>query len=176
MLGHMLPLALLAALGCGLSAGAFFAFSSFVAPALEQLAPRDGIVAMQSINRLAVTPLFMTALFGTAILCLALVIWAALAWNRRPSRWIVPAGAVFLIGSIGVTIAANIPRNDAIDQLDPQLAASAVQWSSYLSEWTAFNHVRTVAALVAAALFTLALRTGDGRPSLLAAGSRDGGR
>jgi uncharacterized membrane protein len=83
---------------------------------------------------------------------------------------------VFLIGSIGVTIAANTPRNDAIDQLDPQLAASAVQWSSYLSEWTAFNHVRTVAALVAAALFTLALRTGgDGRPSLLAAGSRDAG-
>jgi uncharacterized membrane protein len=75
-----------------------------------------------------------------------------------------------------VTIAANIPRNDAIDQLDPQLAASAAQWSSYLSEWTAFNHVRTVAALVAAALFTLALRTGDGRPSLLAAGSRDAGR
>jgi hypothetical protein len=48
-----------------------------------------------------------------------------------------------------------------------------VQWPAYLSEWTAFNDVRTVAALVAAALFTLALRIGDGRPSLLAAGFRD---
>jgi uncharacterized membrane protein len=163
----MITLAFLAALGCGLTAGVFFAFSSFVMPALGQLAPHDGILAMQWINRLAVTPLFMAALFGTALLCLSLMIWASVAWNRRPSRWIVPAAAVFLIGVIGVTVAANVPRNDALEQLDPQAAASATQWSSYLSEWTAFNHVRTTAALLATAMFILALRVGDGQPSLV---------
>jgi uncharacterized membrane protein len=30
-------------------------------------------------------------------------------------------------------------------------------WSSYLTNWTAWNHVRTVASLAAAALLTLAL-------------------
>ena len=88
-------------------------------PALEKLAPDQGIAAMQSINRLAITPLFMTALFGTALLCLALIVWAALAWERPQSRWIAPAGALYLIGSIGVTIAANVPRNDALEKLDP---------------------------------------------------------
>lgn len=167
----MIPLAFLAALGCGLTAGAFFAFSSFVMPALEQLAPHDGILAMQSINRLAVTPLFMAAVFGTALLCLSLIVWAALAWNRGPSRWIVPAASVYLIGAIGVTVAANVPRNNALEQLDPQAAASAAQWSSYLSEWTAFNHIRTTAALLATIMFILALRVGDERPSLVRTGS-----
>jgi uncharacterized membrane protein len=44
------------ALGCGLSAGVFFAFSSFVMPALDRLAPGQSIRAMNSISKLAVTP------------------------------------------------------------------------------------------------------------------------
>ena len=55
---------LVTALGCGLVAGVFFAFSSFVMPALRRLTPERGIAAMQSINELAVTPAFMTALSG----------------------------------------------------------------------------------------------------------------
>src|SRR5436190_5913255 len=37
-------------LGCGLIAGVFFAFSSFVMPALAKLPPAQGLAAMQSIN------------------------------------------------------------------------------------------------------------------------------
>jgi len=53
------------ALGCGLVAGVFFAFSTFMMHALARLPAAQGIEAMQSINRTAVTPLFMTALMGT---------------------------------------------------------------------------------------------------------------
>jgi len=111
----MPTLILFAALGCGLVSGIFFAFSTFIMQGLEKLAPDQGIAAMQSINRLAITPLFMTALFATALLCVALIVWAALAWDRPQARWIAPAGALYLIGSIGVTIAANVPRNEALD-------------------------------------------------------------
>ena len=38
------------ALGCGLIAGVFFAFSAFVMKALALLPPAQGIAAMQSIN------------------------------------------------------------------------------------------------------------------------------
>ena len=38
------------ALGCGLVAGAFFAFSTFVMNALARLQPAQGIAAMQSIS------------------------------------------------------------------------------------------------------------------------------
>ncbi len=64
------------ALGCGLLAGVFFAFSAFVMPALRRLPAAQGIAAMQSINRLAVTPALMTALFGTAVACVGLAAWA----------------------------------------------------------------------------------------------------
>ncbi len=48
---HLLfVLKLFAALGCGLIAGVFFAFSSFVMNALARIQPTQGIAAMQSIN------------------------------------------------------------------------------------------------------------------------------
>lgn len=56
MTGLAYAVTLIAALGCGLVAGVFFAFSSFVMPALKRLPPAQGISAMQSINRLAVAP------------------------------------------------------------------------------------------------------------------------
>ncbi len=153
----MPTLILFTALGCGLVSGIFFAFSTFIMQGLEKLAPDQGIAAMQSINRLAITPLFMTALFATALLCVALIVWAALAWDRPQARWIAPAGALYLVGSIGVTIAANVPRNEALDKLDPSAASSAARWSTYVSEWLVFNHVRTISALIAAGLLTYAL-------------------
>ena len=57
------------AIACAAMGGVFFAFSSFVMRALARMPPAQGIAAMQSINIVAVTPVFMTALFGTAVAC-----------------------------------------------------------------------------------------------------------
>jgi uncharacterized membrane protein len=46
----LLALTLVAALGCGLMAGLFFAFSVSVMKALARLPSAEGIAAMQSIN------------------------------------------------------------------------------------------------------------------------------
>jgi uncharacterized membrane protein len=48
--GFLAVLTMVAALGCGLNAGVFFAFSSFVMKALARLQPAQGIAAMQSIS------------------------------------------------------------------------------------------------------------------------------
>jgi uncharacterized membrane protein len=48
--GFLAVLTAVTALGCGLNAGVFFAFSSFVMKALARLQPAQGIVAMQSIT------------------------------------------------------------------------------------------------------------------------------
>jgi uncharacterized membrane protein len=103
-----------AALGCGLVAGAFFAFSSFVMPALNRLPAGRAVAAMQSINRLAVTPLFMAAVFGTALACLAVAGWAGFGWHAPAARWVLAGCIVYVIGAIIVTIAANVPLNDAL--------------------------------------------------------------
>jgi uncharacterized membrane protein len=145
------------ALGCGLVAGVFFAFSTFVMPALDRLPAAQGIAAMQSINVLAVTPMFMTAVFGTAAACLGLVIWAAVSWDVDGARWALAGGALYIVGTIVVTIAANVPRNDKLEALQPDAAGAADYWASYVSEWTAWNHVRGAAALAAAALLIVAV-------------------
>ncbi len=152
MTGSLYAATLATALGCGLVAGVFFAFSAFVMDGLQQLPAAQGIAAMQSINRTAVTPVFMAALFGTALACLALA-----AWARRP--WVLAGAALYLVGAIGVTIAFNVPRNDRLAALAPDGATAAHEWARYVDAWTAWNHVRGVAALGAAALLTVALTT-----------------
>ena len=144
------------ALGCGLNAGVFFAFSSFVMPAIDRLPKPAAITAMQSVNKLAVTPVFMTALFGTALACVALGIWALV--GDGPAGWLVAGCAVFLAGTIVVTIVANVPLNNAVDALDPNGPGSASAWASYVSRWTAWNHVRAATSLAAAGLLTVGLR------------------
>jgi hypothetical protein len=52
----------------------------------------------------------------------------------------------------------SLPRNNALAVLLPASWAAAKLWVSYLSAWTAWNHVRTIAALAATVLFTIARR------------------
>jgi uncharacterized membrane protein len=158
--GFLFAVTLIAAVGCGLNAGVFFAFSAFVMPALTRLPSAHGIAAMQSINRLAVTPAFMTALFGTAAACLGLAVWAAISWGERPAALVLAGGALYLVGTIGVTIARNVPLNDSLATLLPQGADASGRWDEYVTKWTAWNHVRAAAALAAAALLTIALHFG----------------
>ncbi len=157
MSGVLYAATLATALGCGLVAGVFFAFSSFIMPALKRLEPAQGIAAMQSINELAVTPVFMAALFGTAVACLGLVAWVAISSGERPAALVIAGGALYLVGTIGVTIACNVPLNDGLATLHPQDAGAVSRWAEYVAKWTAWNHVRTVAALAAAAVLTVAL-------------------
>ena len=158
MSGLTYTVMLIAALGCGLNAGVFFAFSSFVMAALRRLPPAQGIAAMQSINRLAVTPAFMTALFGTAVACLGLAAWVVISPSEQPTALVLAGGALYLVGTVGVTIARNVPLNERLAKLRPQDANAAGFWEEYVTRWTAWNHVRTVAALAAAATLTLALQ------------------
>jgi hypothetical protein len=99
-------LALVTALGCGLSAGALLAFSSFVMNALARPPAAHGIAAVQSINVVAVTPLLMTALFGTAVACAALAVWALAEWHDSFGPWLRAGSALYLACGI-----ANWPRS-----------------------------------------------------------------
>jgi len=145
------------ALGCGLIAGVFFAFSTFVMPALARLPPAQGIAAMQSINVSAITPSFMVALFGTGAACAFLAGLSLLTPSRRGAWFVLAGSLLYLVGNVLVTIAFNVPRNDALAAVEPASADGAVLWASYLTGWTAWNHVRTFTALAAAGLLTIAL-------------------
>lgn len=149
------PLTLFTALGCGLVAGVFFAFSTFVMNALARLQPKEGIIAMQSINITAINPLFMLALFGTAVACIFLAVSTVLKWHQPGAAYLLIGSLLYLIGTVLVTIAFNVPLNDALAIAKPDSTEGANLWARYLTNWTFWNHVRTIAALAAA--LTLAL-------------------
>jgi uncharacterized membrane protein len=147
---------LLATLGCGLVAGVFFAFSTFVMSALARLQPSQGIAAMQSINITAINPLFMGAIFGTAAACLFLLI-SSISRGHSPNTYRLVGSLLYLLGTVVVTMVFNVPLNNALAVVNPDSSESATLWVSYLNNWTFWNHVRTLSSLVAAILFTLSL-------------------
>jgi uncharacterized membrane protein len=148
---------ILCALGCGLLAGFFFAFSICVMKALGKLPPAQGIAAMQSINVVVINPWFLLAFLGTAVLCGLAVILALLAWQAPAAPWSLAGGVLYVAGTFLVTMRCNVPRNNALAALAPDGTEAAALWTRYLSGWTAWNHVRMVAALAASASFTVAL-------------------
>ena len=158
--GPLYLLTLVTALGCGLSAGALFAFSSFVMKALASLPPAQGVAAMNAINVMAVTFAFMLSLFGTGLLCVVLAVWALTEWGEPFAPHLLAGSLLYVVGVIGVTMVFNVPRNNALARVEPASAAGERTWERYVREWTAGNHVRTVAGLAAAAALTIAIHVG----------------
>ena len=92
-----------AVLGCGLVAGIFFAFSTFVMSALGRLPAKEGIAAMQAINITVLNPWFFAAFFGTAALCLVLAVLAFTGWNRATAPYLF-AGSLFHQHSLAIRL------------------------------------------------------------------------
>ena len=147
-------------LGCGLVGGVCFAFSSFVSPALDRLPAAQAIAAMQSINKVAVTPPFILVFMGSAVVCAGLAIWALASLGTAPAPWVLAGSALFVVGVIGVSFAGNIPLNDTLDAVDPHAADAAARWSDYYASWMPLNHVRAVTGIAASGLLAIALRVG----------------
>lgn len=152
-------LALIAALGCGVIAGVFYAFSTFVMKALDRLAPAAGIAAMQSINVAVLNFRFLGIFVGTAVVCVIALIVAIIRWGDPGTAWCVSGVVLYLVGTFFVTIRFNVPRNNILAALSADDAVSADAWRWYVVTWTAWNHVRTAAALAAMVAFVLAMRT-----------------
>jgi uncharacterized membrane protein len=99
----------------------------------------------------------MTALFGTAAACLFLAV--ASIMGQQPGTGYVIAGSFsYVVGTVIVTIVFNVPKNNRLATVTPASAEGAHVWTEYLQSWTAWNHARTIGALIAATLITAALR------------------
>lgn len=151
-------LALLAALGCGVIAGVFFAFSVFVMKALARLPAAQGIAAMQAINVAVLNPWFLGVFLGAGLLGAGAAVWSGLSGGGLDTLFRSVGAVLYLAGSVGVTMACNVPRNDALARLDAAHPDAADPWRRYVREWTAWNHVRTAASALAAAVFMLSLK------------------
>jgi uncharacterized membrane protein len=150
------------ALGCGLMAGLFFAFSVAVMPGIARIAPEHGMAAMQAINRAILNPVFAVVFFGTAVVCLIVLAASVWRWSEPGSAYALTGSLLYLGGCILVTVIFNVPLNNALEGASAESIDGTALWSTYLTTWTAWNHLRTMACLAALAAFIGALRAGNG--------------
>ncbi|MBC7273305.1 MAG: DUF1772 domain-containing protein [Streptomyces sp.] len=155
--GPFLVLTVLGVVGNGLVAGVFCAFSTFVMRGLAALPPAQGVAAMKAINVAAVRPAFMAVFLGTALLSAVIAVVALVVWPDEGAVALLLGSGLQLVGSFGVTVGANVPRNDRLLRLEAGTAEADAYWPIYVRQWTLWNHVRTVASALAAVACVLAL-------------------
>jgi uncharacterized membrane protein len=150
-----------AALGSAAIGGLFYAFSTFTMRGLNRTDPHDAISAMRGINAEAQANAPFLAMFvGSSVLALAVGVVAGAQWDRPGSAYLL-AGAALSVLSILITIVFNVPLNNRLDGVTPDglsAAEAARVWVAYYGPWTAWNHVRTAAPLVGAALLLAGAR------------------
>ena len=142
------------AISCGLIAGLYFAFSTFIMTALARIGEAQGVAAMNSINSTILSSLFMPLFFGTTIAGVALAVLAlGRAGRSAHARW----RRDLRHRHVSVTVVFNVPLNNELARADPADADTAAIWARYLKDWTFWNHVQTIASTSASALFIAAL-------------------
>ena len=146
-----------AAIGSGLVAGIFFAFSTFIMAAFARIPAEQGIAAMNSINVTIVRSPFMALFVPTAILCIVISVLALMNWRGGASALMLAGAALYVFASFLSTIIFNVPMNDALAKVSGSGTEAAALWATYLKDWTWWNHVRTIASLLASVAFVRAL-------------------
>ena len=141
--------------------GIFYAFSTFVMTGLDRAQPAEAIAAMRGVNAEAqANAPFLVMFVGSAVLALGVGV-AAMFRLSQPGTGYVLAGAVLALVGFVVTIAFNVPLNDHLAAVEPSGATAADasrEWRAYLVPWTSWNHVRTVAPLLASVLMLVGVR------------------
>lgn len=142
------------AIGCGLIAGLYFAFSTFIMTALGRIDQAPGVAAMNSINSVILGSAFMPLFFGTTLASALLTVLALFRWSEPGTVAMLAGGVIYVVGMFVCTVIFNVPLNNELAKVG---AAEAAVWARYLRDWTFWNHVRTLASTAAMVLFIVAL-------------------
>ncbi|MBY3053151.1 anthrone oxygenase family protein [Rhizobium laguerreae] len=153
----LIPSLVAAAIGSGLVAGIFFAFSTFIMTAFSRIPTEQGIAAMNSINVTIVRSPFMGLFVPTAILCLVIAVLTLIDWRGGASFLMLAGAGLYIFAAFLSTIIFNVPMNDALAKVGGNGTEAVQLWTTYLRVWTWWNHVRTIASLLASAAFVRAL-------------------
>ena len=115
------------------------------------------MATMQTINVEVFNPWFGVAFVATPAACALVMILSLFRWHHPAAMYSLIGGALYLLGSLWVTVLFNIPRNDGLAAVAATAPEAPELWSRYLRTWTAWNHVRTAGAFAAAIVLMLGL-------------------
>lgn len=131
-------------------------YSHTIMPGLKHTDNMTFVRSFQAIDRQIINPIFMTQFFAP-LFVLGAVAYYASKHHLVEAKYIYVALVCYLVAVI-VTMAVNVPLNDGIKKLTnlqsaDSFAAARAQFQE--SKWLLFNHIRTVATLLAT-IFTAA--------------------
>jgi uncharacterized membrane protein len=151
----------LSLLALALMAGLFFAFSVSVMPALGAAGADVGVRGMVAINRMIMTPWFAFGFFGALVLPLLAALSGWIGGSPSAATWALAAGVIYGAGVFAVTVAVNVPLNQALAAaFDAAPDAFQRMWAAYYGPWLAWNHLRTVASVLAMGCAAVGLARG----------------
>ena len=138
----------IAAIGAGLMAGVYFAFSGFIMRSLDQLGAVPATDAMNAINEVILRSWFMALFFGSTLLYAVLAAVAVFDTDLA-GRWLLFAtGLIYVVGMFLCTALFNVPLNNRLANAGNDDNAKAETWTHYFKHWTRWNHLRSVCSLL----------------------------
>ena len=144
----------------GLSAGFFYTWSVTVMNGFDAADPHVAIKAMQAVNAHIRNAWFGAVFFGAPTSILVAALMLAVSGRRKAA---LLAGAGFILATVVVTITftLHVPWNEALAAaaIPPERDAAAAMWQDYSAKWTAWNHARAAAGILAFGCMALALKS-----------------
>ncbi len=144
-------------ISAGIMAGVYFTFSAFAMRAFAELGDEAGARAMQVINRMILKSAFLPLFFASTLSCAVLLALGLLGFGGDKAMLMASGGGVYVVGMFVVTVIGNVPLNDRLEAVEAGTEEGAEMWRIYLSNWTPFNHIRTLACIASLVLLALCL-------------------
>lgn len=148
------PLLITAIVAAGLQAGTYYVWACGVMPGLARTDDHTFVTALSQVNQAIVNPVFMLTFLGAPILAAA----AAVTSTPAARPWLI-AGLALTVATVAVTVAGNVPLNDALGKAASTGTDLAAARAAFESAWVRWNVLRTLSSTAAlAALGWAALR------------------
>ncbi len=133
---------------CGAIFGFFYAWVCSTLWGLDRMDPRAAVEAMRAMNGSVRNLVFFPAFFLTPLATGGTAFWL---WrNGAPTAavWFLAAALIYLVGGAILTMAVNVPMNEALalGPIPQDLDAAREIWTAYSERWRFWNGVRTIAS------------------------------
>ncbi|MFJ3585153.1 DUF1772 domain-containing protein [Streptomyces sp. NPDC090127] len=145
----------LAVAATGLYAGFMLIFLTGIMPALARLDDGAFVDAMRRINEYVPKAVFVVVFLGVVAFPVAAFL-VPVDGRSDTQKWLVLAGAVAAVLNHLVTIAGNIPLNNALAASERTGEPASAVRAAFEKRWNGFHAIRTVLILAAFGLLVAA--------------------
>lgn len=141
------PLSLLSLLLTSALFGFFYAWVCSTMWGLDAADPRIAIGAMQAMNASVRNAVFAPAFFGSSVVLLITTAVLFRAGQGRAGCWFALATVVVATLGMGLTMAINVPMNEALAlvEVPKDIEAARQIWQDYSPDWQFWNQMRSMA-------------------------------